>query len=160
MKLTVLAQGDDVLHLPGIVDAAESSPSAAKEAAVRIRHYLSKEYVPRPHIQYNAVMLVRILADNPGPTFTRNLDSKFVAAYKDLLKLTPDPSLLQIARETLEALATKEPGDESLAPMRELYAKEKERISRSYSHQVGRVHIGAWRLELNLGRVKVKVLLR
>lgn len=136
------AQGDDVLHLPGIVDAAESSPSAAREAALRIRHYLSKEFLPRSHVQYNAVMLVRILADNPGPTFTRNLDGKFVAAYKDLLRLTHDPSLLQIARETLEALATEKQADENLAPMRELWAKEKERLGRSWGNQVKYINVG------------------
>lgn len=81
-------------------------------------------------------MLVRILADNPGPTFTRNLDAKFVSTFKDLLRHSQDPSLHQIARETLDALATEKQGDESLTPLRDMWLKEKERMSRAYSNVV------------------------
>jgi hypothetical protein len=38
-------------------------------------------------LQYNAVMLMRILVDNPGHTFTRNFDAKFVTTIKELLYL-------------------------------------------------------------------------
>jgi hypothetical protein len=34
-------QGNEFVHLPRIVETAESSPAAAKEAAHRIRKYLS-----------------------------------------------------------------------------------------------------------------------
>ena len=43
--------GDEYLHLPAIVDAAESSPAAAKEAAVTIRGYLSKVHYARGYAQ-------------------------------------------------------------------------------------------------------------
>jgi hypothetical protein len=43
--------GDEYLHLPAIVDAAESSPAAAKEAAVTIRGYLSKTHYARGYAQ-------------------------------------------------------------------------------------------------------------
>lgn len=76
-------------------------------------------------------MLVRILADNPGPTFTRNLDAKFVTAFKELLRYSNDPSLLQIVKETLEAFATEKQADENLGPLRELWAKEKAKMVRS-----------------------------
>src|ERR1700750_2272241 len=85
-------QGEEVLHLPVIVDGAESSPQAAAVAAQQIRKFLSKENYSRPHVQYNAVMLIRILADNPGATFTRNLGSKFTSTVKDLLRNGKDPS--------------------------------------------------------------------
>ena len=77
-------------------------------------------------------MLVRILADNPGPTFTRNLDAKFTAAVKELLKLSRDPGLQQLARETLDTFETEKAADEGLAPLREMWAKEKEKSARVY----------------------------
>jgi len=49
-------------------------------------------------------MLIRILAQNPGESFTRNFDAKFVDTYAQLLKLQRDPSVQQIARETLSGL--------------------------------------------------------
>ncbi|PUU83700.1 hypothetical protein B9Z19DRAFT_1060808 [Tuber borchii] len=97
--------GDEVLHLPAIVDLAESSPAAARAAAHTIRKYLEqkKNNSLRPHTQYNAIMLLRILSDNPGRTFTRNLgEAKFVAAVKELLKHGREPSVRQILVETLE----------------------------------------------------------
>ncbi len=123
-----------MLHLPGIVDAAESSPAAAREAAGQIRRFLARDYLDRPHVQYNAVMLVRILADNPGPTFTRNLDAKFAATLKELLRQAQDASLQRLARETLDALsaADKAP-DEGLAPLREMWAKEKAKAAARFN---------------------------
>lgn len=38
-------------------------------------------------------MLMRILADNPGATFTRNFDQKFVDTVKKLLREGRDPSV-------------------------------------------------------------------
>jgi len=49
-------------------------------------------------------MLIRILAQNPGESFTRNFDAKFIDTYAQLLKLQQDPSVQQIARETLSGL--------------------------------------------------------
>lgn len=95
-----------MLHLPVIVEAAESSPQAAAAAAYQIRKCLAKENKSR--VQYNAIMLIRILADNPGPSFTRNIDAKFVTTVKELVKNGRDPSVQQMMRETLDSLeATK-----------------------------------------------------
>lgn len=95
-----------MLHLPVIVEAAESSPQAAAAAAYQIRKCLSKDNKSR--VQYNAIMLIRILADNPGPSFTRNIDAKFVTTVKELVKNGRDPSVQQMMRETLDSLeATK-----------------------------------------------------
>ncbi|KAI9849100.1 MAG: hypothetical protein M1837_005330 [Sclerophora amabilis] len=120
------SSGEEVLHLPVIVEAAESSPSAAKEAAIQIRKYLSKENNARAHVQYNALMLVRILADNPGRTFTRNLDGKFVVAVKDLLRTSRDPSVHQILRETLDSFENERREDEGISALLKMWAKEKE----------------------------------
>lgn len=116
-----------------IVEAAESSPQAAASAAYQIRKFLSKDNSGnRPYVQYNAIMLIRILADNPGETFTRNMDAKFVHTVKDLLKHGRDPSVQQILRETLDSLEAKT-YDEHLAPLTAMWRAEKERGSRTDS---------------------------
>jgi hypothetical protein len=113
-----------VLHLPVIVEAAESSPAAAALAAAHIRKYLAQGSSARPHMQYNAVMLLRILTDNPGPTFTRNVDSKFVSTVKDVLRNSRDPSVQQIMRETLSAMYREKAYDNNLQLLFQMWVKE------------------------------------
>ncbi|KAL8755062.1 MAG: hypothetical protein Q9184_004915 [Pyrenodesmia sp. 2 TL-2023] len=125
------AIGEEVLHLPVIVEAAESSPAAAREAANRIRKFLSSDNYQRAYVQYNAIMLVRILADNPGKSFTTNLDSKFASSVKELLRAGRDMSVQQILRETLDAFETSKADDETLAPLREMWKKEKNKWGRA-----------------------------
>jgi hypothetical protein len=117
-------QGEEVLHLPTIVEAAESSPQAAQVAAKQIRKFLSKENNERPHVQYNAIMLIRILADNPGATFTRHMDGKFTSTVKELLRNGRDPSVQQILRETLAALYTDKAYDTNLTTLFAMWNKE------------------------------------
>ncbi|KPM39281.1 hypothetical protein AK830_g7287 [Neonectria ditissima] len=121
------AQTDEVLFLPPIVDAAESSPSAAAECARIIRKYMAKDYNSRPSWQYNAIMLLRILADNPGPTFTRNFDQKFVDTTRQLLKGARDPSVRQLLMETLDDLEHTKAHDENLTLLTSMWKGEKER---------------------------------
>jgi hypothetical protein len=123
--LTDQDQGEEVLHLPTIVEAAESSPSAAAASAVQIRTYLSKENYSRPHVQYNAIMLIRILADNPGPSFTKNLDKNFADTVKHLLRNGQDPSVAQILRETLDAMERDKAYDTNLKTVFAMWKKEK-----------------------------------
>ncbi|KAI0447178.1 hypothetical protein F4803DRAFT_356460 [Xylaria telfairii] len=122
---------DEVIHLPPIVEAAESSPGAAKQCADMIRDYLKKDYITRPDFQYNALMLVRILADNPGPTFTRNLDQEFAKTAKDLLKHTRNERVRQMLMETLNSFETTKFYDEGLMPLIEMWKKEKEKAQKS-----------------------------
>ncbi|KAH8153424.1 uncharacterized protein LAJ45_02236 [Morchella importuna] len=123
--------GSEVLHLPAIVDIAESSPTACAAAAAALRKHLDpKHNATHPHKQYNAIMIMRILSDNPGPTFTRNLaDPKFTAAVKDLLRRGMDPSVRQILGETLEYWEGAKSADEGLAPLREIWRKEKRSLN-------------------------------
>jgi hypothetical protein len=93
-------------------------------AAKTIRKFLSKENYARPHVQYNAVMLIRILADNPGATFTRNMDGKFTTTVKELLRTGKDPSVQQILRETLAALYVDKAYDTNLTALFQMWAKE------------------------------------
>ena len=121
-------QGEEVLYLPAIVESCESSPAAAERAAYVIRKYLSKDNSSKPYVQYNGIMLIRILADNPGKTFTRNIDTKFVQTIKELLRVGRDPSVKQILMETLDTFQKDKADDEGLAQLLEMWKKEHERM--------------------------------
>lgn len=71
-------------------------------------------------------MLVRILTDNPGETFTRNLDDKFVDTIRALLKNVKDLSVWQILMETLDDFEYAKAHDQNLAPLVLMWQKEKE----------------------------------
>ncbi|PBP28304.1 hypothetical protein BUE80_DR000831 [Diplocarpon rosae] len=129
--------GDEVLYLPTIVEACESSPSAAKEASYAIRKFLSKDNYARPYVQYNGVMLMRILADNPGKTFTRNMDVKFVQTIKELLRLGRDPSVKQILMETLDMFGREKAGDEGLQLLNSMWRKEQEKMAKVQQSAAG-----------------------
>ncbi|KAJ6263541.1 hypothetical protein Dda_2105 [Drechslerella dactyloides] len=127
------AQGgiDEVTFLPTIVDCTESSPTAAKEALVTIRKNLEHKGSKNGAQQYKALMLFRILTDNPGAQFTRNIDAKFVSTVKDLYRGTRDPSVRQLLVENMEYCLTKE--DPGLQLLKEWYVKEKESAIRAYA---------------------------
>ncbi|OCL11985.1 hypothetical protein AOQ84DRAFT_249291, partial [Glonium stellatum] len=117
--------GEEVLHLPTIVESAVASPGAAAAACGQIRKFLSKENYSRPHVQYNAIMLIRILTDNPGQSFTRNMDKGFTDTVKQLLRNGRDPSVNQILRETLDALERDKAYDTNLNVVFAMWRKEK-----------------------------------
>jgi hypothetical protein len=79
-------------------------------------------------VQYNGIMLIRILADNPGRTFTRNIDAKFVQTVKELLRVGRDPSVRQILMETLDTFQRQRGDDEGLALVNEMWKKEREKM--------------------------------
>ncbi|KAI2639433.1 hypothetical protein GGS21DRAFT_431954 [Xylaria nigripes] len=124
---------DEVIHLPSIVENAESSPGAAKHCANIIRDYLKKDYYSRPDIQYNALMLIRILAENPGATFTQNVDQEFTKTVKDLLRNGRNSRVSQMVMETLEWFENTKFYDEGLMPLIEVWKKEKEKSAKSSS---------------------------
>lgn len=103
-----------------------------------MRKFLSKDNYQRPYVQYNSIMLVRILADNPGMTFTRNIDSKFVITVKELLRDGRDMSVQQMLRETLDTFETQKPNDETLKPLIAMWQKEKSKTG-NRSNAVSRV---------------------
>lgn len=124
--------GEEVLYLPAIVESCESSPAAAEKAAYVIRKYLSKDNSSKPYVQYNGIMLIRILADNPGRTFTRNIDAKFVQTVKELLRVGRDPSVRQILMETLDTFQRQRGDDEGLALLNEMWKKEREKMVKQH----------------------------
>jgi hypothetical protein len=125
--------GNEYIHLPAIVESAESSPNAAREAAHRIRKLLSDPASTPANIQYNAIMLIRILVDNPGHTFTRNIDAKFVATVKDLLRQGKDPNVQGFLRQTLDALEMQRAWDEDLTTLLQMWIREKTKLRRTNS---------------------------
>lgn len=130
--------GDEYLHLPAIVDATEASPYAAREVAVQVQRYLSKQNYERGYAQYNAIMLMRILTDNPGRVFTQNFDKSFISTIKTLLRESRDSSVQQITRETLDYFeAEKLNANDTLMPLIDMWRKEKGGSARMYSSSVG-----------------------
>lgn len=80
--------------------------------------------------RYNAIMLTRILTDNPAKAFTQNFDSKFVSTTKELLRDGKDMSVQQILRETLDYLEMEKlKENDSLGPIVEMWKKEKNKKS-------------------------------
>lgn len=124
------------MFLPSIVEAAVASPDAAAECARRIRKYMTRDYWTKPSIAYNAVMLLRILADNPGPGFTRYLDKKFVETAKELLRNGRDAGVRQILMESLDTFENAKGHDEGLAPLVDMWKKEKEKAYKAYGVSV------------------------
>lgn len=114
------------------MEAAESSPAAAAECARLLRRYMTHDYHTTPSFQYKAVMLMRILTDNPGPSFTRNMDKKFVETVKELLKGGRDSSVRQILMETLDAFEVARVADDGLAGIVDMWVREKEKARKLY----------------------------
>jgi len=70
-------------------------------------------------------MLMRILVDNPGHTFTRNFDAKFVTVIKELLRTGRDFHVQNYLRQYLGHLDQQRPWDEDLKLLLQMWAKEK-----------------------------------
>lgn len=70
-------------------------------------------------------MLVRILSDNPGPSFTRNFDKGFVSTVKEVLRNCKDASTQQILRETLDTLEANKQYQEGMEALIAMWRKEK-----------------------------------
>jgi hypothetical protein len=144
-SLTLTTQGEEVLHLPTIVESAVASPTAAAAACQQIRKFLSKENYDRPHVQYNAVMLIRILADNPGQSFTKNMDKQFADTVKHLLRNGQDPSVSQILRESMDSMEREKAYDTNLNTVFAMWRKEKGLMANA-AKQIGprKLNAPAW----------------
>jgi hypothetical protein len=75
-------------------------------------------------------MLIRILSENPGHTFTRNIDAKFVSTVRDLLREGRDMSAQHMLRETLDQFEAQNSWDEDLAGLLAMWKKEKARAAK------------------------------
>lgn len=70
-------------------------------------------------------MLMRILTDNPGHSFTKNFDSKFVTTIKELLRQGRDWHVQHYLRQFLNGLEAGRSMDEDLQPLLAMWAKQK-----------------------------------
>lgn len=70
-------------------------------------------------------MLVRILSDNPGPTFTRCFDQSFVKTVKELLRNCKDGGTQQILREALDSMEVNKSHDQGVQGLIAMWRKEK-----------------------------------
>jgi len=70
-------------------------------------------------------MLVRILSDNPGPTFTKCFDQSFVKNVKELLRGCKDHGTQQILREALDSIEVNKSHDEGAQGLIAMWRKEK-----------------------------------
>lgn len=77
-------------------------------------------------------MLIQILANNPGKTFTRNIDAKFVSTVKELLRTGRDPSVKSLMMETLDTFVKDQGDDEGLLLLNEMWKKEHEKMAKTY----------------------------
>lgn len=84
-------------------------------------------------------MLIRILSDNPGPTFTKNIDKKFVEAVKELSRTCRDPSVQQLLSDTLNNFLRDKGADVHMAPLLEMWKKEKAKIEKVLAQGVSKV---------------------
>ena len=100
----------------------------------------------RAYVQYNAIMLLRILADNPGPTFTRNLDSKFIATVKELLRDGRDMSVQQILRETLDIFELQKADVETLRPLITMWQNEKTKWAKRTGNDISSAVVSVYTL--------------
>lgn len=77
-------------------------------------------------------MLLRILIDNPGPSFTRNIDAKFVQETKLVLKYSRDSMVQQSLRETLHSVVVdKSLWDDNLVGLKEMWLKYHEKAKKN-----------------------------
>ena len=99
---------------------------------MRIRKYLTTPSNAPSYHQYNAIMLMRILVDNPGDSFTRNIDTKFVANVKDLIRYGRDYHVQNYLRQYLDQLQSSHGSDENLVPLFRMWDTEKSKGKKSF----------------------------
>lgn len=87
---------------------------------------------------------MRILADNPGKSFTKNIDQKFINTIKELLRDGRDMSVQQILRETLDSFEQKKGDDETLTLVNEMWKKEQAKILKRGGRLDGGVCASSW----------------
>lgn len=94
-------------------------------------------------------MLVRILTDNPGETFTRNLDDKFVDTAKALLKNVKDLGVRQLMMEMLDDFEHTKMDDPNLGALVQMWKKEKDKALRDQGVRSGGTVLLTRKLTLN-----------
>lgn len=92
-------------------------------------------------------MLMRILADNPGPSFTKHMNTSFVTLVRDLLKRQRDPSVQQIMRETLDAWEIEKARDSNLMLILDMWKNAKQSAPRHHVPENRTMQTGQYQVE-------------
>lgn len=95
-----------------------------------IKKYLSKDYYSHPSWQYNGLMLIRILVDNPGQTFTRALDADFVETMRKLIKHARENRVRNMCMEMLDDFEHTKMHDQNLQGLVLMWKAQKEEAVR------------------------------
>lgn len=90
----------------------------------------------RPDVQYNAIMLMRILSDNPGATFTVNFNKKYIETVKTLIREGRDLRVQQILRETLDSYEKSKKLDVNVSALVDMWQKEQMKMAKVYESGV------------------------
>lgn len=77
-------------------------------------------------------MLMRILGDNPGHSFTRHFDAKFCSAIKDVLRSGRDLHVRHYLCEYLAYLEATRYQDDDLQLLLQVWAKKKAKAPRAF----------------------------
>ncbi|KAK7206265.1 hypothetical protein BZA70DRAFT_128939 [Myxozyma melibiosi] len=113
-------EDDDVTLLPVIVECAQSSPQAAAEAVRSVRKRIDPKHSSNPIVQYNAILVLRILGSSNSTTILDQigLDGKLATAVSNLLAQGNDPSVRAVLIETLEYFQREQRLEENLVPLK------------------------------------------
>lgn len=111
------------MQLPIIVECAQSSPQAAAEAVRAVRKRIDPKRSTNRAIQYNAIVVLRILGSSNSPTVLDQMeqDKKLPIVVSDLLRHTKDPSVKQELCDTLQFFYEKRSGEQLLQPLKAIY---------------------------------------
>ncbi|KAK9241417.1 hypothetical protein V1525DRAFT_393092 [Lipomyces kononenkoae] len=116
---------DNVAQLPVIVECAQATQLAAKEAVKAVRKRLDPKHASSTVSQYNAIMVLRILVDADSPTILNQIgdDDKLAPVVTDVLKRSRDPSVRELLATTLEHFVFEKPNATELKELNNVYAK-------------------------------------
>ena len=73
---------------------------------------------------------MRILSDNPGVSFSQNLDIKFAGSVNDLLKEGADLDVQHALREMLDSFQIEKSQEETLKPLISMWQNEKAKYAK------------------------------
>ncbi|KAK9458658.1 uncharacterized protein V1516DRAFT_682270 [Lipomyces oligophaga] len=127
----------DISILPMIIEYAESTPDAAKEAVRAIQKRLDVKNLLRTSSQYNAVMVLRLLIDTNSPMIIKQigLNPKLPGSLSGTLNQTRDPSVKESVLDFLIHISTEHAAVPEFDALRGIYANYQAKHStRSQSH--------------------------
>ncbi|KAK9456885.1 hypothetical protein V1511DRAFT_495568 [Dipodascopsis uninucleata] len=139
------SNGDEVIYLPTIVDCAQATPAAAREAIRAVRKRIDPKHGSGSVTQYNAIMVLRILIDTDSIAVQEAIgsDDKLAPILKTVLKNSRDPSIVDFLRDTLVRCASTKGDVEGFSALHSIYYKylAKGRSKNSRKQQLSEIKV-------------------